>query len=130
MGPRATLKAIALARTVLGVVALTFPELPARPWVGRHDAASTGGRVLARALGSRDIALGVGALAAMGGVPPADNRDQAADWVGMGVLADALDALVTVAAFRSLPRRGRWQVLAAAGGSAVVGALSLRAMRK
>ncbi|MBW3537737.1 MAG: hypothetical protein KY395_08270 [Actinobacteria bacterium] len=136
MGPQATLKAIALARTVLGVVALSFPEVPARPWVGRRDAASTGGRVLARALGSRDFALGVGALAAMRIGPPAQKGeqavicDQAVSWAAMGVVADALDAAVTVAAFRSLPRRGRWQVLAAAGGSAAVGALSLRALRK
>lgn len=130
MGPRTALKAIAMARTVLGVVALTSPELPARPWVGRRDAASTGGRVLARALGSRDIALGLGALAAMSGKRPAEDGEWAVGWAGMGVLADTLDAVVTVAAFKSLPRWGRWQVLAAAGGSAVVGGLSLRALRK
>ncbi len=56
--------ALAAARTGIGVVALVCPEVVGRPWVG--DAAGTAqGRVLARALGGRDLALGLGALAAL-----------------------------------------------------------------
>ena len=125
----ALLKTIALGRIGLGVVALTFPQIPARPWVGAHDAASTGGRVLARALGARDLALGLGALAALRRQSATDQGGGFA-WAGMGALADGLDAAVTLAAFGSLPRRGRWQVLAAAGGSTVAGLLAIRAARQ
>jgi hypothetical protein len=60
--------ALAAARTALGVVALASPQLVGRPWVG--DAAEgTPGRVLARALGGRDLALGVGALGGGPAVP-------------------------------------------------------------
>lgn len=56
--------ALAVARTGIGVVALAAPEVVGRPWVG--EAAGTAqGRLLARALGGRDLALGLGALAAL-----------------------------------------------------------------
>lgn len=129
MGAHAVLKTIALGRIGLGLVALTFPEVPARPWVGPHDAASTGGRVLARALGARDLALGLGALAALR-KESATDRGGGLAWAGMGLLADGLDAAVTLTAFGSLPPRGRWQVLAAAGGSTLTGLLAIRAARR
>ena len=130
MSAHAVLKMIAVGRVGLGLVALVLPEIPGRPWVGPRDAGSTGGRVLARALGARDLALGIGALGAMRSGSARNEADQEIAWAGMGVLADALDAAVTVAAFGLLPRRGRWQVLAAAGGSAVIGAFAIRAAQK
>lgn len=130
MSAHAMLKAIAVGRVGLGLVALVLPEIPARPWVGPSDAASTGGRVLARALGARDLALGIGALGAMRSTSEGDATEGGIAWARMGVLADALDAAVTAGAFGLLPRRGRWQVLAAAGGSAVTGVLAIRAIRK
>ena len=129
MSAHATLKMIAVGRVGLGLVALVLPEIPARPWVGPSDAASTGGRLLARALGARDLALGIGALGAMRSMS-GNATEGGIAWARMGVLADALDAAVTVGAFGLLPRRGRWQVLAAAGGSAVTGVLAIRAIRK
>lgn len=113
--PRAVLRLIAAGRTLLGVVALTRPELPARPWVGREDAGSTGGRVLARALGTRDLVLGAGALAAL------RTEKAGRDWAVAGSVADALDAIVTLGAFRRLPKGGRLLVLASAGGAAAIG---------
>jgi len=115
--------ALAAARTAIGVVALASPPLVGRPWVG--DAAEgTPGRVLARALGGRDLALGLGTLAALQQFPPAgsDRPDRVAGlWVGMGAMADSVDLLATVTAWDRLPPVGRWLVAASAGGAAAVG---------
>lgn len=110
---------IGAGRTALGVIALTFPEIPGRPWVGPAVACTPGGRVMARALGARDLVLGVGAVGS-----------GARAWVAAGAVADALDALVTLGAFADLPRKGRLVVLASAGGSALAGGLALRALAR
>jgi hypothetical protein len=122
--------ALAAARTALGVVALTSPALPGRPWVGAA-ADATPGRVLARALGGRDLALGLGALAALQpfSKPSAGAAaNEAALWVGMGALADSVDLLATAIAWRELPPVGRWLVAASAGGAALAGAAAAWAL--
>jgi len=113
--------ALAVARTTIGVVALASPPLVGRPWVG--DAAEgTPGRVLARALGGRDLALGLGALAAVQQLPLAGGSSRTVGlWVGMGALADSADLLATVTAWDRLPPVGRWLVAASAGGAAATG---------
>jgi hypothetical protein len=110
--------ALAAARTAIGVVALASPVLVGRPWVGAV-AGTAGGRVLARALGARDLALGLGALAALR--PGSADSGNAALWVGMGAIADSLDVLATATAWGELPSGGRWLVAASAGGAAVAG---------
>ena len=55
-------------------------------------------------MGGRDLALGVGALRAL-----RISDDEARPWVALGGMADAVDALATVLAFRPCP--------AAAGGA-------------
>ncbi|WP_051399939.1 hypothetical protein [Haloechinothrix halophila] len=101
-----------LARAALGAVALAKPMEVARPWVGRVRPPHTGA-VLARALGGRDISLGVGMAAAA-----ATGRDML-PWIIAGGAADAVDTGATIAAWRRLPRRGRLLVLVLAGGSTV-----------
>jgi hypothetical protein len=115
--------AMAAARTAIGVVALVSPALVARPWVGAAGK-GTPGKVLGRALGGRDLALGLGTLAALQQIPPpgtAHDDGAAGLWVGMGALADSLDVLATAVAWDELPRIGRWLVAASAGGAAVIG---------
>jgi hypothetical protein len=116
--------AVAVVRTAIGVVALVSPSLVGRPWVGTA-ADGTCGRVLARALGGRDLALGLGALAALQ-QPPLAGTDHAGSvaglWVGMGAMADSLDVLTTAITWHELPRISRWLVAASAAGATVVGA--------
>ncbi|HUR49526.1 MAG TPA: hypothetical protein VMY88_08395 [Acidimicrobiales bacterium] len=113
MDARQLIRFIGAGRTALGLIALTRPEVPARPWVGRAVASTPGGRVLARALGARDLVLGLGALIS-----------GSRGWAAAGAGADALDAAVTLGSFSDLPRRGRLLVLGSAGGAAIAGGLA------
>ena len=56
--------AVAVSRIGVGVVAFAAPALVSRSWVGSAGGGPSG-RVLGRALGGRDLALGLGALAAL-----------------------------------------------------------------
>jgi hypothetical protein len=120
--------AVAVGRVALGVTALAWPTVPGRPWVGAA-ADGVAGRVLGRALGARDIALGVGALAALRDDPSAGSGAASA-WFAAGALADALDVAASLSAWRELPRAGRWMVAVAAGGAAVAGAAGALAARR
>ena len=103
---------------------------PARPWVGAAAGDLTA-TVFGRALGARDLALGLGALAGLHG--PAADPGQAATWVAAGALSDALDVAASLASWSELPRLTKWLVAASAGGAAVTGAAAAlprrRAMR-
>jgi len=120
---------VAAGRVALGVIALAWPSVPARPWVGA-TADDLAVRVFGRALGARDLALGLGALAAL--QLPAAGAGQAGSaraWVAGGALSDALDVAASLASWRELPRLGRWLVAASAGGAALVGAAGALAVR-
>jgi hypothetical protein len=141
--------AVAAGRVALGLAALGWPAVPARPWVGA-PAGDLAARVFGRALGARDLALGLGALGALAALrQPAPGADgpsaggpagagsgtagsvsagSAAAWLAAGALSDALDVAVTVAAWAELPRRTRWLVAASAGGAALAGAAGALAL--
>jgi len=119
-------RAVAAGRVALGLTALVWPSVPARPWVG-GAADELGARVFGRALGARDLALGLGALAALQG--PATEAGAASAWVAAGALSDALDVVASVSSWRELPRTGRWLVVASAGGAALAGAAGAVAVR-
>jgi hypothetical protein len=111
--------AVAAGRVALGVTALAWPAVPARPWVGA-SADDVAARVFGRALGARDLALGLGALAAL--QIPAAEAGSARAWVAAGALSDALDVVASVSSWHELPRVTRWLVAASAGGAALTGA--------
>lgn len=120
--------AVAAGRVALGLVALARPSVPARPWTG-VGGGEVAVRVFGRALGARDLALGVGALAALRSSESARRGPGAAPaWVAAGAASDALDVAATLAAWRGLPRWGRWLVVASAGGATVIGAVGALAL--
>jgi hypothetical protein len=119
-------QAVAAGRVALGVAALAWPSVPARPWVGAA-ADDLAARVFGRALGARDLALGLGALAAL--QRPAAEPESASAWVAAGALSDALDVVASLSAWSELPRGSRWLVAASAGGAALAGAAGALAMR-
>jgi hypothetical protein len=105
----------ARGRIAFGVAFLVAPAFASRGWVG--DVANrTGSKVLARGLGARDLALGLGIVIAL------DRGAPVRGWLEASALADAGDFLATLRGRRDLPRFGRAGVLALAGGSAAVAA--------
>jgi hypothetical protein len=114
--------AIAAGRLGIGVIAAVRPELAARSWVDRTSADGPAARVFARALGGRDIALAAGALVAFRAHDQAELRR----WAGMGAIADAVDAIATVACWSALPKTNRLLVLAAAAAAIAAAATASR----
>lgn len=108
--------ALSTARVALGVTALTFPSIVARPWVGAGGD-ELAGKVLGRALGARDLAIGLGALAAL-------RSGQGRGWLAAGALSDTLDAAISVASWSELPKVTRWLVAGSAAAAALTGAAS------
>jgi hypothetical protein len=103
---RLAAQALAGVRLLIGVVALVWPAAALKPGAGPEMADQPGGRLLGRALGARDVALGAGAIVAMRHEGPVRG------WIEAGGLADSGDALATIIAFGQLPKRTRWAVLA------------------
>jgi hypothetical protein len=108
---------VAVGRVALGLTALAWPAVPARPWVGA-TAGDLTAQVFGRALGGRDLALGLGALTAL---RPGAQPGPAAAWVAAGALSDALDVAASLASWPELPRITRWLVVVSAGGAALAG---------
>lgn len=121
-------QAVAAGRAALGLAALAWPQIPARPWVG-NAADGVAGQVFGRALGARDLALGLGALNAMRRPQLAADPAPARAWVVAGAFSDALDVAASLAEWRRLPRAGRWLVALSAGGAALTGAAGAAAVR-
>jgi hypothetical protein len=118
--------AVAAGRVALGLTALAWPSVPARPWVGA-TADEVSVQVFGRALGARDLALGTGALLAL--QRQAAEPRAACAWVAAGALSDALDVVASLSSWSRLPRTTRWLVVASAGGAALAGAAGVRALR-
>ena len=121
VGPREVAIGLSIGRVVVGGALVVAPAKTVAPWVG-PEAALTASQVVTRAMGGRDVALGLGTLAAMreGCVRP---------WLAAGVLADATDLVATAIAGRALPPAGRTGVMALAAGATVAGLALLRELR-
>jgi hypothetical protein len=119
---RALAASVAWGRIGLGLTAMLTPAVPLRPWVGRDIAWRPRAKMLARALGARDIALGVGVILALRHDAPVRG------WVEGGGLADAGDLVATLLAFGTLPRLGRWAVLGSTAGAVAASRLAAPAV--
>lgn len=107
-------KGYAGARLGVGLLMILAPRALMRRLFG-VEGASAG--VVGRMLGVRDALLGAGALAA-GDEDPARLRA----WLTYGAIADAVDALAHLIAYRRLPRRVRFVSLVSAASGAATGA--------
>jgi hypothetical protein len=115
-------QAVAWGRIGIGITAMVAPTLPLRPWVGRDFAWQPRAKLLARSLGARDVALGVGVILALKHDAPLRG------WVEGGALADTGDVLATLLSFGKLPKGGRWLVLLSAAGAAASARLAAPAV--
>jgi len=101
----------ARGRMAFGVAFLLAPGAAAKGWVG-EDAKRPAAKVLTRALGARDLAIGLGVVIAM------DRGAPVRGWLEASALSDGVDFVATLLGGRSLPTAGRLGVLALAAGSA------------
>jgi hypothetical protein len=109
---------LSFGRFLFGVAFITEPKLMERAWIGKQ-ARVPGARVLARAVGARDLVLGLGGLQAL-------KRDDgsARPWLGAAAVCDAVDLGATWAAGRTIPRQARRGVLAIAGVFSLLSAIA------
>jgi hypothetical protein len=103
---------LAGGRIAIGVVSLLAPGLVGRAMMG-PEGDSGGRRLFLRVVGARDLALGVGVLAAL------DRNAPVQGWLRASTVVDGLDAAGSLLARHHL----RPTVFAAAAGAATAGAL-------
>ncbi|HSK21594.1 MAG TPA: hypothetical protein VK906_00370 [Egicoccus sp.] len=106
-------RALAATRIALGVALFVAPRQAARGWIG-GDVDGVGTAAAVRGLGARDVALGVGLLAASG---PRDDHRDLHRWLEAGIVADVADAAATVLMGRPDLKRGAVVALAASGAA-------------
>src|ERR671931_981609 len=99
---------ISIGRFVFGVAFIAEPTLMDRAWIGKQ-ARVPGAQLLARAVGARDLVLGLGGLQAL-----ARDDGSAGPWLAAGAICDGVDFGATWAAGRTIPRQARRGVLGAA----------------
>ena len=112
---------ISLGRFLFGVAFVARPKLLEEAWIGKQ-ARLPGAQVLGRAVGARDLTVGLGGLQAV-----ARGDGSARPWLAAASLCDAVDFAATYAAGRRIPRRGRNGVLAIAGVFSLLSALTAAA---
>ena len=118
-------KAQAVNRVAMGTGLMLAPGIFGRVW-GASEARDERAKVLARALGVRDLALGAGGLLAL--------REGDAGWAARAfaaqAAADAVDLAAILSAGRALPLSKRISGgLLAAGSAAVAAAYAARLRR-
>jgi hypothetical protein len=121
MQPRDLALAQARARMAVGAAFFLAPGLAGRLWVG-DDAWRRPVKVLARAFGARDLAIGLGVVIAL------DRGAPVRGWLEAGALSDALDFTASTLAGDSIPSDLRRFALALGGGSALLGVALARAL--
>jgi hypothetical protein len=109
---------ISLGRLLFGVAFIAEPNLMERAWIGKQ-ARLPGAQLLTRAVGARDLALGLGGLQAL-----TRNDGSARPWLAMAGVCDAVDFGATWTAGRGIPRQARTGVLAIAGAFALLSAIA------
>jgi hypothetical protein len=111
---KAQVKAFAMGRVGIGVVALLVPRLFLRTWLGK-GANIPATRMLARMVGARDIGLGLGVVIALSHDAPVRG------WLEAATVADSGDFLATVLSFRHLPKLAAIATALASMGGAAYG---------
>jgi hypothetical protein len=109
---------ISLGRFLFGVAFIAEPNLMERAWIGKQ-ARLPGARVLSRAVGARDLALGLGGLQAL-----TRNDGSARPWLAAAAVCDAVDFGATWTAGRGIPRQARNGVLAVGGVFSLLSAIA------
>jgi hypothetical protein len=111
----------ARGRMAIGAALALAPRLAGPMWVG-DDGDRPAVKVLARSLGARDVALGLGLAVAL------DRGAPVRGWLEGAALADTADFVGALLAGDSIPASKRRGVLLVAGASAIACAALARAL--
>jgi hypothetical protein len=114
MEPRDRALLHARLRIAVGAAFVLFPGIAGRMWIG-SDAARRPVKVLARAFGARDLAIGLGVVIAL------DRGAPARGWIEAGAMSDTIDTSASLLAGDSIPARIRWPAIAIGATSAAAG---------
>lgn len=114
MEPRDRALLHARLRIAVGAAFVLFPGLAGRLWIG-GEAARRPVKVLARAFGGRDLAIGLGVVIAL------DRGAPVRGWIEAGALSDAIDTAASLLAGGSIPPAIRWPCVAIGATSAAAG---------
>lgn len=106
--------ALAAGRIAIGTAAFVAPRAVMRGWIGAA-ANDRGTQIAVRGLAVRDVALGLGTLAAL------DDPGRTKNWIEAGIIADAGDFTATAMGGREARGRASLGVMAIAGGAAAAG---------
>jgi hypothetical protein len=101
-------------RVAFGSVLFFMPAKTAKMW-SAQGADTPAAVVASRGMGARDIALGLGALLAIGNDKPARG------WIEAAALSDLLDAASAALSFRRLPPVRAFLMGVSAAGAAMLG---------
>ncbi len=109
---------ISFGRFLFGVAFISKPQLMEQLWIGKQ-ARLPGAQLLARAVGARDLTVGLGGIQAL-----ARDDGSARQWLAAAAVCDAVDVGATLAAGPSIPRDARNGVLLVGGAGALLSALA------
>lgn len=114
MSSGALLKTLAVGRLAIGAALVAKPQSRiGAGWIGAEAAARPTSALLFRSVGARDMAIGLGTLAAQRSGSPLK------PWLLGATLADTVDLLATFAAGRAVPKAGKAAIALVAGGAIV-----------
>lgn len=113
--------AIGVARASFGLALIAAPSRIARGWIG-EDADRQNVKVLVRAVGVRDVVVGLGTVMALRRNVPARG------WLEGGIAADAGDIIGTLYAAKHLPRHGALMTIGLAAFAIAVTARAVRTL--
>jgi hypothetical protein len=113
MNARAALTTLAVGRLAIGAALVAKPRSRVGAgWVG-EESQRPATALLFRSVGARDMALGLGTLAA------ARNGSPLRPWLLGATLADVVDLVATFAAGKAVPAKGKAAIAVLAGGAIV-----------
>jgi hypothetical protein len=115
MEPRELALWHARGRQLVGAAFVVVPGLAGSAWIG-SDARRRPVKVLARAFGARDLAIGLGTAIAL------DRGAPVRGWLEAGALSDGIDTAASLLAGNSIPPAIRWPCVALGAGSAALAA--------
>jgi hypothetical protein len=121
MDARILARFVACCRAAIGASFALAPAHSAPLWLGRLGH-SRGAHFFLRIVGTRDLVLATGALAALQG------RGPARAWVLAGAAADACDLVATVIAHDELPPVAAANAIAVTAGGIAIGLGAARAL--